>query len=119
MAAGNYDLTEQAAIYGSYHNHPMYSNGRCRMINSCRNRLIHGICVPAILFATVLWLALVKLNITLPGHELIPDVPVEGNRCSLQLVLTREAFELNIGMIIVLIICAYYSTLDVLVGVSF
>jgi len=83
-----YDLTEQASIYGSYHNNKW-------------NKLVHFIFVPMIIYATLLWLSFISLPFKLPLPESF---------------VTSQATTFNFAMILVVVSCLYYSTLDPLVS---
>jgi len=92
MAGASYsDLTEQASIYASYH-------------HNIWNRIIHFIFVPLILLGTTLWLS----------YPLPAKVPVD--LASLFPGFHEQAFIINIGMILAVILSLYYASLDVLVS---
>jgi len=92
MAGASYsDLTEQASIYASYH-------------HNIWNRIIHFIFVPLILFGTALWLS----------YPIPADIPFDF--ASVFPGSHPQTFIPNIGMILWVVFCIYYASLDVLVG---
>jgi len=89
--AKNYDLTEQAAIYGSYHNNKW-------------NKLIHFFNVPLILFGFALWFSIFPVPLKVPLlHQIFPNI-------------NPQAFGVNYGTLFWILPALYYCTLDPLVG---
>jgi uncharacterized membrane protein YGL010W len=89
---GKFHLIEEASTYGSYHKHPM-------------NRFIHFVFVPVIVFAFTLW------------FSLIPGSLVKVSFLNNYIHLKPEVFSLNITIFLIVIVCLYYCTLDILSGI--
>jgi len=88
-----FNLVDQASIYGSYH-------------NTIGNRIIHFICVPLIIWAVLLWFALIPLSVTIPLPEHI-------------LAWKPAAFTLNPALFLLVPWSIYMMVLEPVVGILF
>jgi len=92
---GWFNFEEQLVFYGSYHNNPWYELALGLYMNLVhRNRLVHFVCVPLIMWTILVWLA------------------------KLPILILMERLPFNISFALTFLYIFYYLLLEPVAGVT-